>query len=163
VWWGLWRAGIDPALAGALVGIVVPLAPRVRGRWERVCTRTSTSLVLPLFCVLSCGVTWSLVTTTSLSVVTGAEMIVRLAGKVVGVVGGVALARAWGATWPATLGRAHLLGAAMLCAMGVTVPLLFASALFGTHSPTTSALTLGLILATILGGAGGVFVLRRAA
>ena len=54
-----------------------------------------------------------------------------------------------------------LVGASLLCAIGFTVPLLFAGALFGSTSTTYGAFTLGLLIASFLGAAGGVALLRR--
>jgi Na+/H+ antiporter NhaA len=53
-------------------------------------------------------------------------------------------------------------GASLLCAIGFTVPLLFASALFGPSSATYSAYTVGLMGASVIGAITGVMVLRRA-
>ena len=86
---------------------------------------------------------------------------VRIVGKVLGIVGGVALARAFkfrlhpSITWPL------LAGVSTLCAMGITVPLLFASTLFGAGSATYAADTLGLLLASVIAGMLGVTTLHQ--
>jgi NhaA family Na+:H+ antiporter len=85
---------------------------------------------------------------------------VRIVGKVVGIAGGVAVARAFrwrldpSITWPI------LAGVSTLCAIGFTVPLLFANTLFGPRSSTYGADTLGLLLASLIAGMLGVTTLR---
>jgi hypothetical protein len=45
--------------------------------------------------------------------------------------------------------------------MGITVPLLFATTLFGAGSATYAADTLGLLFATVIAGTLGVTTLRQ--
>jgi NhaA family Na+:H+ antiporter len=117
--------------------------------------------VLPLFAVVACGVRWS-----SLSLhgptatIIGATIVIRLVGKVLGISAGVALAHAMHFRLPSSITWPLLFSAATLCAIGFTVPLLFAGALFGPGTATYGAFTLGLVGASLLSAILGVSLLR---
>ena len=125
--------------------------------------RWSVAFALPLFALVACGVAWSDVGHTGATgKIIGGTMLVRVIGKMLGIGAGVALAEVLGARRHASLTPGVLLGAAMLCAIGFTVPLLFAGALYPPTGATYGAFTLGLLGASLVGGVAGVATLRRA-
>ncbi len=160
LWLCFVAARVEPPLAGVVAGLVVPFDHSAGLRLEDHVRRWSTGLVLPLFALVSCGLRWSALSGHTVTVIVFATIAIRVAGKVVGVTGGVALARLLGyrlhpsITWPL------LATSALLCAIGFTVPLLFAGALFQSSSPTYGAFTLGLLLSSLLSGVLGVALLK---
>ncbi len=156
-------AGIDPALSGVVAGLLTPVHSVRARRVEAAVTRWSVGLALPLFALVACGVTWSSLHLSGATLkVIGGTMFVRLAGKALGIGAGVALAHRLGARRHPSLNPQVVVGATLLCAMGFTVPLLFAGALYPRSSATYGAFTLGLLGASLVGGALGVSILRRA-
>lgn len=162
-WLALAWAGVEPALAGVVAGLVTPVTSSSARRVEVVVARLSVGVVLPLFALVACGVTWS---SLRLSGATGtiivATVLVRILGKALGIGAGVALAGILGFRRHVTLTWPIVLGGSLLCAIGFTVPLLFATALYAPASATYGAFTLGLLIASLVGGAIGVATLRRA-
>lgn len=163
MWLAFAWAGIEPALSGVVTGLLTPVhSPRAR-RLEASVSRWSVALALPLFALVACGVTWSsLDLSGNTTKVIGGTMFVRLVGKMLGIGAGVALAHRFGARRHTSLTTSILIGATLLCAIGFTVPLLFAGALYPLSSATYGAFTLGLLGASVLGGVLGVSILRRA-
>jgi NhaA family Na+:H+ antiporter len=158
-------ANVEPALAGVVAGVLVsPRAPS-RPRLERDATRLSVGLVLPLFALVACGLHWSnLQLSGAVGTVVIGTLAIRLVGKTLGITSGVALARGLHFRLPASITWPLVVTTAILCAIGFTVPLLFASKLFGAQSPLYAGYTLGLLMsslvAALLGGA--LLRLRRA-
>lgn len=163
LWFCFVQAHLEPALAGVLAGVLVSSAGSAHARLERGATRLSTLFVLPLFGFVAVGVHWSLVhfSGTPGTILT-ATVAVRLLGKVVGVSLGALVAARLGFHLPQGVTRAMLVATAILCAMGFTVPLLFAAKLFGATSTDYVAYSIGLLVATVLSGVVGVLALRAA-
>jgi Na+:H+ antiporter, NhaA family len=167
IWYLFARAGIEPTLAGAFVGIMVPVARGARaGRaLEGPVHAVSSYLVLPLFVLANAGVVltgavWH--SSESTSVIT-AIFVARIVGKMVGISLVVALVVRLGlcglpdrTTWR------HMIGVSLLCGMGITVPLLFARAIFGGRPLLFSGSQVGLLLGTIGAAIAGSAVLLRA-
>jgi NhaA family Na+:H+ antiporter len=151
-------ANVEPALAGVLAGVLVsPRAPS-RPRLERNATRLSVGLVLPMFAVVACGLHWSNVQLSgAVGTVVFATVAIRLVGKTLGITSGVALAKGLHFRLPSSITWPLVLTTALLCAIGFTVPLLFATKLFGEQSSLYAGYTLGLLMsslvAALLGGA----------
>ena len=161
IWLCFVWANIEPPLAGVVGGLAVSLGESTSLRFEQFCSRWSTGVVLPLFALVSCGVRWHALTTASgVATIVLSMIAIRIFGKVLGITGGVGLARLFGfrldqsITWPL------LVGGATLCAIGFTVPLLFAQRLFGTQSVTYSAITVGLLSSSVVAAVVGVGLLR---
>ena len=163
---GLWAtltwAKVEPALAGVIAGAIAPYDDDVAPRLERGANQWSVAVVLPVYALVSCGIGWTSVhwggPTTTLVV---AFIIVRIAGKVLGITAGVALARRFGLPPPSPISGPVLRAGAVLCAIGFTVPLLFARALFATTSATYGDFTVGLIGASVIAAVAGGLLLRR--
>ena len=170
-WWGLaiviaiwicfmW-ANVEPPLAGVVGGLVVSFDETTALRLERRLSRWSTGVVLPLFALVSCGVHWHALSQRSgILTIIVAMIAIRIVGKVVGITGGVALARLFGFRLHESISWRMLAGAATLCAIGFTVPLLFADRLFGAQSATYGAFTLGLLASSLVAALAGVTLLR---
>lgn len=159
---GMWLcfawANVEPALAGVLAGVIVSTRAPQRVLLERNTLRLSVGIVLPLFALVACGLHWSNVALSgAVGTVVVATIAIRLIGKTLGITCGVAFARGLrfrldpSLTWPLVATTA------LLCAIGFTVPLLFATKLFGAQSSLYAGFTLGLLLssavAALLGGA----------
>ena len=84
--------------------------------------------------------------------------IARIAGTVSGIAtGAIVASRVTGVSRPSL---APLLPVGLVCAMGVTVPLIFARQVYGDSS-TYAVTTATLLGVTVLSGATGVVLLRR--
>ena len=169
LWWLLAQLGIEPTLAGVIVGILVPtgaLATRPGVRLEKWVVPLSTFLVLPLFALVATGVDlgarpWS----------SNAHVIVPILGaRLIGKAGGILLACALMLRFrigrlPEAVNWSHLVGASILCGIGFTVPLLFAqNAFHGSPSllaGTKLALLFASILCAVIGGSWLFMTARR--
>ncbi|HUY43249.1 MAG TPA: Na+/H+ antiporter NhaA [Acidimicrobiales bacterium] len=161
LWFCFSQAHLEPALAGVAAGALVAANTSTHARLERHATRLSSMLALPLFGFVAVGLHWSsLHVSGATGTVMGATILIRLVGKVVGISGGVFLAMRLGFPLPEGVTRSMLVAVATLCAMGLTVPLLFADRLFGAASATYAAFSLGLLLASVLAGLIGFVILR---
>ena len=150
-------ANVEPALAGVIGGVIASPLITSRRRLERNATRLSVGVVLPLFAIVAAGLHWSqLAFSGGTGTIILATIVIRLVGKTGGITAGVAVARVIGfkveppITWPLVVVMS------LLCAIGFTVPLLFATALFGAHSQLYGAFAVGLFassaIAAIVGG-----------
>lgn len=162
-WLAFAWAGVEPALSGVVAGVLVPVASPPSRLLELNVARWSVGVVLPLFALVACGVTWTSLSLTGTSgkIIFGTAAI-RVVGKVIGIGAGVFLAGWFGVRCHPSITTPVLAGASLLCAIGFTVPLLFAGSLFSSTSPTYGAFTLGLLIASVLGAISGVALLRRA-
>ena len=153
-------AHVEPPLAGVLAGVIVPFHRRSTPQLEDFVRRVSTGLVLPLFALVSCGLRWSVIVGHQVTAIVVATVVIRIVGKIVGVTGGVALARLIGFRLPASIPVALLWTSSLLCAIGFTVPLIFAGALFPISGPTYGAFALGLLISSLLSGILGIVLLK---
>ena len=162
-WLAFASAGVEPALSGVVAGVLVLPSKRTSVSWEKTVTRCSTVVALPLFAFVACGVSWGTLHLAGAGgkIVLGTT-VARIAGKTLGICAGVFIASRLGVRRDAAITGPILLGASLLCAIGFTVPLLFAGAIFGTTSATYGAFTVGLLGASVLGAVMGVALLRRA-
>jgi NhaA family Na+:H+ antiporter len=161
-WYLFVRAGIEPTLAGAFVGILIPVAAGARaGRsLEAPVHALSSYVVLPLFVVANAGVvlTGSVWHATGAVPVMSAIVAARSVGKMLGITLAVLLlVRLRLCGLPEETTWRHIVGVSLLCGMGITVPLLFAHAVFGGSPALFSGTQVGLLLGTlgaaVLGGA----------
>ena len=178
VWFLLAWAGVEPTLAGAFVGALVPCtvgdrgdrrSRRTAGDWvgpsgrlEAVVSPLSTFLVVPLFALASTGVILSGALFASAgprSVIAGI-VAARLVGKMGGILVAVSAVVVLGRTsLPPDVRWSQLAGAGLMCGMGFTVPLLFAGATLGGHPELVGAAQIGLLLGTALAFVVGAAVL----
>ncbi len=162
LWWALARAGVEPPLAGVVAGLLVPFEAHRSVHLERAVTRVSVAVVLPLFALAYCGISWPHLASAAALGIVVTIVFARLLGKAVGITVGVGVARRLGARVTEDVSGRVLCGAATLCAIGVTVPLLYAGRLFRPASATYGALDLGLVAASVVAALLGVVLLRTA-
>jgi len=161
LWLCLARAGTEPALAGVVIGVCIQSSDAT-ARFEQLVNWSSTVVVLPLFTLSACGLNWTALRwTTPVATTTVAMVVIRLVGKSLGIVTLTMFAKHLGAPLSVSLTKSRLFGVGLLCAMGFTVPLLFARVVFGPNAAQLPPLTIALLVATVLGGAGGLVILRR--
>ena len=177
MWIVLARAGVEPSLAGALAGVLAPVAAlvpdgrpvRLSGpRLERMLHPLSALVVLPLFALANVGVDLrgSLLGPPGAMAVFIAVVAARVVGKPVGIVlaakGG---GRSVGVDRPGRVGTDRLVGGAALAGAGFTVPLLFAAVSFADQPALFEAASAGLLAgsagASVLGSALLVVLHRR--
>ena len=162
LWAALTWANVEPALAGVVAGLLAPYDDDVASRLEHAANRWSVVVVLPVYALVSCGVPWNHLrwggTTTTIVV---AVIVVRIIGKVLGITAGVTIARRLGLPPPTSISGPVLRAGAVLCAIGFTVPLLFAQALFPTSGATYGAFTVGLLGASVIAAVVGAILLHH--
>ncbi|HEV3268308.1 MAG TPA: Na+/H+ antiporter NhaA [Acidimicrobiales bacterium] len=154
-------ANVEPALAGVLAGLLVSTRAPSRPQLELGVARVSVGVVLPLFALVACGLHWNNVHLSgAVGTVVIATIGVRLVGKSLGITAGVAFARLLrfrldpSLTWPLVVTTS------ILCAIGFTVPLLFATKLFGAQSALYAGYALGLLLSSAIAALVGGALLR---
>jgi Na+:H+ antiporter, NhaA family len=160
-WIAFQRLGVEPALAGAVIGVLA-VNSRTTVHLERRLSVLSSYTILPLFALVATGITLNsqVLTRKSLLVLLTISL-VRLIGKALGISVGVRLSAAFGASRPAELRGLALTGTGLLCAIGFTVPLVFTSAVTKIGSANYNAVTVGLLAASIVGGAAGLLLVQR--
>ena len=160
LWMCFYRASIDAPLSAVVVGMCVPASQRVTSaNIFRSLTASVNIVVLPLFALVATGVIWTSVSRAPQGVAVAIGLAIsRIAGKVVGIgAGAIIVSRLTHVPRPPL---ALLLPIGLICAMGVTVPLIFAHQVYG-DSPTYAVTTATLLGVTVLSGAAGVALLRR--
>jgi NhaA family Na+:H+ antiporter len=161
-WVGFVAAHVEPALAGAAIGVVVPFDhDRPGRRLERQVLPWSNAVALPLFALTACGIAWDRLSwQRGTWQLVGSLLVARLAGKVLGITGAVLVARWRGLSLAAELTTGVVAAAAVLCAIGFTVPLLFAGSVYGSGSADYAAATVALLATSLLAAALGITTLR---
>ena len=161
------HAGVSPALAGVVLGLLVP-ARGAGSAAERLAQRllpVSAFVVLPLFALANAGV--SLERGGLAAPGAGAVFGGVLAGRVVGKLAGISLAtwlavRLGLAVRPQGTSWAQLAGVATVAGIGFTVPLFVADLAF-PDGRFQAPVKLGLLLASVVTGVAGALVLVRTA
>jgi len=161
--WVIFRvAHIETALAGVVVGTLVPFGDGQAGSLlEHRMIPWSTALALPLFALVSTGISWEHVVWNHASLQLGVVLaIARVGGKVLGISLATTLVIRLGMILPSGLSRRSVVAASALCAVGLTVPLLFADAVYGRGTPSYATVTVALVVASVLGVVLGTVALR---
>jgi len=162
LWLVFGSLGIEPTLAGVVVGAAVPTGDERRSpgvRLERGVAPLSMFIVLPLFALVAGGVDLSSRPWNGQSGLLVALIAARSIGKLIGVAGGVAIAVATGiGRLPVSTSRRQMAGAGLLCGIGFTVPLLFAQHAFAREPQLLTATKLGLLIASLLCALVGLLV-----
>ncbi len=170
LWVGLAAGGVEPALAGVLAGVLVPVGPGSSlsiERLERRLQPLSGLVVLPLFALANAGVDvrHALFVVPGAVVVFTGIVVARVVGKLFGVtLGAVGSAWATGVSPAVDTGAGQLVGGAALTGMGFTVPLLFAAVAFSGDPGLFAAAQAGLLAGSVgagMVGAGVLVLVRR--
>ena len=168
VLWALLAAGgVEPALAGVVVGVLVP--NRVRGsdddpaeRLERRVAPVSAFVVLPLFAVANAGIVFHAGT---LGAPGASSVFAGIAcARVVGKLAGISLAcavvvRLGPGRLPEGVRWGHVAGGAAVAGIGFTVPLLVAEQAFARDRALVDASELGLLAGSAAALALGAVIL----
>lgn len=170
--WGLTHAaGVHPTVAAVAVGLLTRVHPRNGEgegpveRFEHWWRPVSAGLAVPLFALLSVGITISASSMSdafqdhaTLGVVVG-----RLVGKTVGIfLGAYLLARLTAARLSSDLAWADVFGVALVAGIGFAVPLLVSDVAFGPGSAQDERITAGILTSAVLAAiAGGAWLRLR--
>jgi Na+:H+ antiporter, NhaA family len=163
LWWSFAHLGIEPPLAGIVTGAALALhraSTTTAENFERIIVPVSTWIVLPLFSLAALGINVTASTWRGAPVVLVAILLARLIGKPVGVISGATLSSRFGG--PSAFRdfpKLQLIGAAMLCAIGFTVPLIFAESIFGLGSPSYAASQISLVMASLVALVLGIWLI----
>jgi NhaA family Na+:H+ antiporter len=153
IWWGLWRAGVHPTLAGVVVGMLAPLPSLAATLHPWVAYG-----ILPLFALVNCGVdlgAFSLGNPAARRVFIG--VLVGLAvGKPLGIVGASALAvRLRLGALPRDVSWRGLGVAGCVAGIGFTMGILVAELSFEGGSRLAAAKA-AVLASSLVGGVGGI-------
>jgi NhaA family Na+:H+ antiporter len=166
-WAALHSSGVQPAVAGALLGLSVPARP-VHGerssrahRYEELVRPLSAGVALPVFALFAAGVSFS---GGSGDVLAEPVFLAVLAGLVVGKPLGVLVVttlatRLTGLRLPPGVTLRDLLPIGLLTGVGFTVSLLIAELSF-SEGPQTAASKLGVLAGSLLAAVGAAVALR---
>jgi NhaA family Na+:H+ antiporter len=165
LWYCLYRAGVEPTLAGVTLGLLTPALPRrgvpVLERLEHALHPVSTFVIVPIFALANVGVVLSgdaidhaLTSRVTIGIVAGLVI-----GKFVGILGASTIAvRARIGALPAGLGLKHVAGIAVLGGIGFTVSLFITDLAF--RGEMIDDAKIGVLVASTIAAVIGMIVLR---
>jgi NhaA family Na+:H+ antiporter len=167
LWLSLAAGGVEPALAGVVVGVLVP--SRVAGSaanpaelLEHRLAPVSAFVVLPLFALANAGITFhaGMLEPAGASGVFAGITAARVLGKLVGITAAclVVVRLGWGRL-PDGVRWRHVAGGAAVAGIGFTVPLLIAEQAFAHDPPLVEASELGLLAGSVLAFVAGAVIL----
>ena len=168
LWLALLASGIHPTVAGVLTALTVPIRDST-GRsplrkLEHAIHPWVMFGVVPLFGLVSAGVSLSGGLAVLAQPLPMAVMLGLFVGKQVGVAGTIALVvRAGLAPRPTGTSSAQLYGAALLCGIGFTMSLFIGALAFPGNEAAIDAAKIGTLAGSLLSGLVGYVVLRFAA
>ena len=161
----LYRGGVEPALAGVVLGLLTPARPRrgvpVLERLEGGLHPVSSFVIVPIFALANAGVVLggdaidhALSSRVTIGIVVGLVI-----GKFVGIFGASAIAvKARLGALPDGLGLRHLAGVAVLGGIGFTVSLFITDLAF--RGETIDDAKIGVLAASAIAAVAGSIVLR---
>jgi len=167
LWLCLYEAGIEPTLAGVVLGLLTPALPRrgvpVLERLESMLHPVSSFVIVPIFALANAGVILTgdaidhaLASRVTIGIVAG-----LVVGKFVGILGASSLAiRAGVGRLPEGLGMRHLTGVAIVGGIGFTVSLFITDLAF--RGQVIDDAKIGVLAASALSAVIGIVVLRVA-
>ena len=165
LWWCLHEAGVEPTLAGVVLGLLTPAHPRrgvpVLERLEDALHAVSSFLIVPIFALANAGVVLSraAIDHARASEVTIGIVVGLVVGKFVGIFGASALAlRLRVGALPDGLRMQHVAGVALLGGIGFTVSLFITDLAF--RGDVIDDAKIGVLAASALAALLGTLVLR---
>jgi NhaA family Na+:H+ antiporter len=165
LWWCLHEAGVEPTLAGVVLGLLTPATPRrgvpVLERLEHALHPLSTFVIVPIFALANAGVVLgsdaidhALSSRVTIGIVVG-----LVVGKFVGIFGASAIAmRTRVGTLPDGVGLRHVAGIAVLGGIGFTVSLFITDLAF--RGEVVDDAKIGVLAASLCAATLGMIVLR---
>jgi NhaA family Na+:H+ antiporter len=166
-WWCMYRSGVHATVAGVVLGLLVPVhGPGPAGPAERLEHRLrpwSSGVAVPIFALLSAGVSVSLPSLRAVAADAAAVAVVPalLLGKFVGVVGGSWLTtRFTGARLADDLAWRDVGAVGVLAGIGFTVSLLIAELAFTGDPAQQELVKTAVLIGSVLAGLLAVVVLR---
>jgi NhaA family Na+:H+ antiporter len=167
VWVLLAAGGVEPALAGVVVGVLVPgsLPGGDRDPAERLERRVapfSAFAVLPLFALANAGIVFhvGMLAPRGATAVFFGIAVARVVGKLVGItLACYVVVRLGFGRLPEGVLWSHVAGGAAVAGIGFTVPLLIAEQAFATHPPLVAASELGLLVGSAVAFGVGALLL----
>ena len=165
LWWCLREAGVEPTLAGVVLGLLTPASPRrgvpVLERLEHRLHPVSTFVIVPIFALANAGVVLggdaierALSSRVTIGIVVG-----LVVGKFVGILGASAIAvRARIGALPDGVTLKHLAGVAVLGGIGFTVSLFITDLAF--RGEVIDDAKIGVLVASACAATLGMIVLR---
>jgi Na+:H+ antiporter, NhaA family len=164
LWLCLYEAGIEPTLAGVVLGLLTPVLPRrgvpVLERLELGLHPVSSFVIVPLFALANAGVilTGDAISDAVASRVTIGIVVGLVVGKFVGILGASALAvRFRVGRLPDGISFRHLAGVATLGGIGFTVSLFVTDLAF--RGTAFSDAKISVLAASVLAAIAGMTVL----
>jgi NhaA family Na+:H+ antiporter len=165
LWWCLYEAGVEPTLAGVVLGLLTPALPRrdvpVLERLELRLHPLSSFVIVPIFALANAGVVLSggavehaLSSRVTIGIVAGLVI-----GKFVGIFGATTVAvRARIGALPEGIDLHQLAGVAVLGGIGFTVSLFIADLAF--RGQAIDDAKIGVLAASVIAAVVGTIVLR---
>jgi len=165
LWWCLHEAGVEPTLAGVVLGLLTPARPRrgvrVLERLEDTLHPVSSFLIVPIFALANAGVVLSRAALdhARASEVTIGIVVGLVVGKFVGILGASVLAvRLRIGALPDGLRMQHVAGVAVLGGIGFTVSLFISDLAF--RGDVVDDAKIGVLAASAIAALLGTLVLR---
>ncbi len=168
LWIAILRSGIHPTFAGVLLGLCIPVRPIAGAaispldRLQAAIKGAVAFVIVPLFALTNAGIALrnvgvsGLISPVALGVVLGLSV-----GKGVGVfLFSSAAVRLRIALPLEGAGPRHLAGVSVLAGIGFTMSIFIAALSFEPDSPLLLEAKLGILVASALSAAAGVFILR---
>ncbi len=167
-WYGTYRSGIHPTIAGVALGLLTPPG-EVGGRpvledLEHRLHPWSSYLVIPIFALANAGVVLDRETTGEAlaSRLTWAVIVGLVVGKLLGIAGASAVAVRTGlGRLPSGVGAGHILGAAGVGGIGFTVSL-FITGLAFEHEALQAQAKIGILAGSLAAALVGAALLGAA-
>jgi NhaA family Na+:H+ antiporter len=165
-WWALAVAGVEAAIVGVAIGLLLPAggsrASSPAQREHRLAPGVNLA-VLPLFALANAGLSFSgsgLGSTPALRIF-AAVLLARVIGKPVGITGAArAMRHVRSGRFDVGLPRRQEFGAGAFASIGFTVPLLIIHVAL-PEGPLAAGATAGLLAASVVGAIGGWVMLRN--
>jgi NhaA family Na+:H+ antiporter len=165
LWWCLHQAGVEPTLAGVVLGLLTPASPRrgvpVLERLEHDLHPVSTFVIVPIFALANAGVVLSsgAIGHALSSRVTIGIVIGLVVGKFVGILGASMIAvRMRVGALPDGVGMRQLAGVAVLGGIGFTVSLFITDLAF--RGEMIDDAKIGVLFASACAAMIGMIVVR---
>ena len=167
LWILIFKANINSALAGALIGFTIPLRTRHDSepplqKLERVLHPWVVYGVLPLFAFVNGGLTFSGLNIQSFfNPLTLGIMLGLFLGKQIGVFGACFIAvKLRVAKLPSHINWKHIYGVSLLCGIGFTMNLFIGFLAFPDNQAYLNLVKLGIFSGTIISSISGYTVLK---